>query len=427
MSNSEIRIGVAGHVGIGHVHGYAGFIQDDSGGFVTVGGILRELLRADTRVELAEADVDANCIRIVTVDGGVGTASPRRGITPSEAGLIGGLVGQDALFCQRAVINALGRMYGQGVLETPVALQAALANAVVDTFSKKAQAKFAVVQESIRGNRGLIGGLAVAADGVGVSYLMSVNYTAGGLGPVEDLEGNVALGSKGDVMKALGMLRCPTVVVEGKAYLPPISDGLDQNTFLVRAQADIDNGIVARALFDAAKELGYPVVFRDDLLPRVEGSMARQTVDFADRISDCAHRLRIAELASDKASIVAEMAELISQDAGAITCISNRLHDVVRGVGMIPGTSAALSMLVTKGYYEHWKIPLFERADAERAQHIVGLAIEKIAVSYDAACADLEQHYESLAPLAQAGSPHPPVGNQPRVTREVQSGEGGTG
>lgn len=427
MSDLEIRIGVAGHVGIGHVHGYAGFIQDDSGGFVTVGGILRELLQADTRVKLAEADVDANLIRIVTVGGGIGTASPRRGITPGEAGLIGGLAGQDALFCQRAVINALGRMYGQGVLETPVALQAALANAVVDTFGKKAQAGFTVVQESIKGNRGLIEGLTVAADGVGASYLMSVNYTAGGLGPVEDLEGNVALGSKGGVMKALDMLRCPTIVVEGKAYLPPISDGLGQNTFLVRAQAGIDNGVVARALFDAAKELGYPVLFRDDLLPRVEGSMARQTVDFADGIGDCAHRLRAAELASDKALIVAEMAELISQDAGAITCILNGLHDVVRGVGMIPGTSAALSMLVTKGYYEHWKIPLFERADAERAQNIVGLAIEKVAENYDAACADLEQHYESLDPLAQARPPHPPVGNLPRVAREAQGGESGTG
>jgi hypothetical protein len=400
--SSEVRVGVAGHVGVGHVHGYAGFIQDDSGGFVTVGAILRDLLRADTRIRLIEADADANRIRVVTVDGGVGTASPRRGITPGEADLIGRLAGQDALFCQRAVINALGRMYGQGVLETPVALQAALANAVVDTLSRKAGTGFVVAQESIEGNRGLIGGLEVAADGVSVSYLMSVNYTAGGLGPVEDLEGNVALGSKGDAMGRLDMLRCPTIVIEGKAYLPSISNGLDQNTFLVRAEAGIDNLVVAQALFDAAKELGYPVMLRYDLLPRVEGSMARQTVAFADRISDCADRLRAAELASDKASIVAEMAELVSQDAGAITCISNRLHDVVRGVGMIPGTSAALSILVTRPYYEHWKIPLFEPADAERAQSIVGLAIEKIAGRYDAARANLEQHYQDLAPLGQA-------------------------
>lgn len=39
----------------------------------------------------------------------------------------------------------------------------------------------------------------------------------GGLGPAEDLEGNVALGSKRDLMKRLHMLQCPTIIVEGKA------------------------------------------------------------------------------------------------------------------------------------------------------------------------------------------------------------------
>jgi hypothetical protein len=137
--------------------------------------------------------------------------------------------------------------------------------------------------------------------------------------------------------------------------------------------------------------------------------MAQQTVAFADRISDCADRLRAVEFASDKASIVAEMAELVSQDAGAIMCMSNRLHDLVRGVGMIPGMSAVLSMLVTRRYYEHWKIPLFEREDAKRAQNIVGLAMEKIVGNYDAARANLEQHYQDLAPLVQAGSLNPPI------------------
>ena len=202
------RIGIAGHAGIGHVNGYAGFIQDDSGGFATVGAILREILKADTHVKQAEADTNSNVIRITTVDGGVATASPRRGITPAEADLIRGLPGQDALFCQRLVVNTLGRMYGQGVLETPVALQAALANSVVDTFRKKARTEFVVAQESIATNRGLIGGISVEANGIGISYLMSVNYTAGGLGPVEDMEGNVALGSKGKVMKELDMLKC---------------------------------------------------------------------------------------------------------------------------------------------------------------------------------------------------------------------------
>lgn len=396
------RIAVAGHAGVGHVFGFGGLIQDDSGGFVTVGAILREILESDTRIERAEADPDRNIIQITTADAGTATASPRRGITPAEARLIGGLAGQDALFCHSLAVAALGRMYGQGVLETPVALEAALANAVVDGFARKAGRQFKLTEESIEGNCGLIGGMAVEENSIAISYLLSVNHTRGGLGPVEDLEGNIALGSKRQVMEELVMLNCPTIVLESKAYVPSISDGLEQNTFLVRAQEGIDNMVVARALFESAEELGYPVILRHDLLPRAEGSTRRQTMDLARRIIDLAERLRDAELASEKSSIVARMAKLVSQDAGAITCLSDRVYDVVRGAGMIPGTSAALSLLVTKSYRDHWKIPLFEPEDAERAQGIVGLAIEKIASNYDAALENLERDYVSLEPLDRA-------------------------
>lgn len=393
------RIGVAGHAGIGHVFGFGGLIQDDSGGFVTVGAILREILESDTRIERAEADPDANTTQITTVDGGTATASPRRGITPAEARLIEGLAGQDALFCQSLAVTAMGRMYGQGVLEAPVSLEAALANAVVDGFARKAGPQFKLAEESIEGNCGLIGGISVEEKGIAVSYLLSVNYTRGGLGPVEDLEGNIALGSKRELMEELHMLHCPTIILESKAYLPSISHGLKQNTFLVRAQEGIDNVVVARALFESAQELGYPVTLRHDLLPRAEGSTTRNTIDLAQRIVGLAEKLRESELASEKSSIVAEMAELVSQDAGAITCLSDGVYDVVRGAGMIPGTSAVLSMVVTQSYCDHWKIPLFEPGDAERAQAIVDLATQKIVSNYDAALENLERDYVSLEPL----------------------------
>ncbi len=400
--NTPKRIAVAGHAGIGHVHGYAGFVQDDSGGFVTVGVFLRELLKSDTRIARAEADADSNVITITTFDGGTAMTSPRRGITPAEARLIEGLTGQDALFCQSLAVTTMGRIYGQGALDTPVALEGALANAVLDGFSRKAQGRFKLVEESIPGNCGLLGGLSVQEGDVRVSYLASVNYTRGGLGPVEDLEGNIALGSKAALMEELDMLECPTIVLEGKAYLPSISDSLAENTFLVRAQEGIDNVIVAQALFESARELGYPVILRDDLLPRVEGSVREQTTDLARRILDCAQRLEASELASEKTQIVAELAQLVSHDAGAVTCLSNRVHDVVRGAGLIPGTAAVLSLLVSRSYFEHWKIPLFEPGDAEKAHKIVALAIEKIAQDYDAAMQNLERDYVSLEPLRQA-------------------------
>lgn len=395
------KIGLAGHAGIGHVNGYAGFIQDDAGGFVTVGSFIKEILETDTRVKTVDVSVDTNTIKMTTMDGGTWTSSPRRGITPAEAKLIKSIIGKDALFCHSLVIDTLGRMYGQGVLETTVALEGVLANSVVDTFYKKNPERFQITQESLKNNCGLIGGIAVKMKDINTSLLVSVNQTREGLGPVEDLEGNVALGSKAKIMKKLDMLKCPTIIVESKAYLPAISDNLRQNTFLVRAQKDIDNMVVAEALYNSAKELGYPVILRHDLLPQHQGLMKQNTIDFAQRIIKCAEHLKKIELASDKVSIVAEMAKLISQDAGAVTCISNPLHDVVRGVGIIPGTSAVLSMLVTKKYYEYWKIPLFEEEDAEMAKNIIKLGIKKISAHIDDAYEWVNKKYVSLDPLEQ--------------------------
>ena len=394
-------IAVAGHGGIGHVHGVAGFVQDDTAGFGVVAGMIADLLQADTHIVEASADVAENSIRVTTMDGGTSTTYPRRGITPAEADLVGKAKMQDALYCQSVAVSCFGRMYGQGAMETPVALEAAAANAVVDTLHKQAPESFIMMEESLPLNSGSIGGIANESGDKTVCYLTSVNYTSGGIGPVEDLEGNIALGSKRHVMERLNMLRCPTIIVEGKAYLPAVSDQLDQNTFLVRAQRDVDNLVVAQALVEAAEELGSPVMFRDDLLPRDPGVMQRNTAVLAHRLISCAEKLKQSQLSSDKVKVVADLARLISQDAGAITCLSNPLHDVVRGTGCIPGTSAVLSLLVSRGYYDYWKIPLLESEDVTQAKQIVARAIDKIARQYDAACRCVDDAYVDIAHLEE--------------------------
>lgn len=398
---SNRRLGLAGHAGVGHVHSHSGFVQDDSGGFAAVGSIIKEILGADTHVKAVDVDPDTNAIKVTTIGGGIGESSPRRGITPREAELIEGVIGQDALFCQALAVRTLGRMYGQGVLETPVALEAALANSAVDTFYKKAPDRFNITKESLERNCGLIGGMSTEIKGISTSILVTINESSAGLGPAEDLEGNVGLGSKGKLMRKLDMLKCPTVIVEGKVYLPSMSDNLRQNTFLVRAQKDLDNMVVAKALYDSAKELGYPVILLDDVLPRHEGVMKQNTIQVAEKIIRGAENLKKAELASEKVLIVAELAKLLSQDAGAITFMSNKLHDIVRGVGMMPGTSAVLSILVTKDYWERWKIPLFEEEDAEGAKNIINVAIPKIASAIDEAYDLVNKFYVSLDPLEQ--------------------------
>lgn len=392
-------VAIAGHAGIGHTHCPGGLIQDDTAGFAVAAFMLRDLLHADTRVTAAHIHPVRGTIQVITADGGVGEASPRRGITPSEARLMQDVVGRDALLCQTTSIDVLGRMYGQGVMETPVALAAALANATIDTFRRRDADRFHVVSESVHGNFGLIGGMTALIEGVTCSILCTVNASTSGTGPNEDLEGNVALGSKRELMAALGMLRCPTIVLEGKAYSPAVSDGLQQNTFLVRVQRDLDNIVVGEALHESAQELGYPVIFRDDAFPRNEGALRRKTTEMAQRIIEAAEHLRCAEIGSDKVIIAAELARLVSEEVGGVSFMTDRVHDVVRQVGMIPGTSAVLSMLVTRDHLEHWQIPMLTPEDIQVMVDVVRGALPRIASRLGEAYAVLNQFYEDLSPL----------------------------
>lgn len=122
MTSNEDTIAIAGHAGIGHTHCPGGLIQDDTAGFAVAGAILRDLTNADTHVHDVAVDVPRGVIRITTVDGGVSETAPRRGITPAEASMMQRAAGGDALLCQSVAVNCLGRMYGQGVLETPSCL-----------------------------------------------------------------------------------------------------------------------------------------------------------------------------------------------------------------------------------------------------------------------------------------------------------------
>lgn len=389
------KIAVAGHAGIGHTHGCGGIIQDDTAGFAVAAEMVKEILAADTTVVKASASPETNLIEIVTQDGGRGAASPRRGVTPEEAERIKSVIGRDAIYCQAASLHAFGRMYGQGCLETPVSLTAALANSVIDTFYKKSGKRFKAVEESIEGNKGLIGGMETTIDDADVSILLTVNYSDGGIGPVEDLEGNISLGSKGDLMKELNMKRCPTIIIESKAFVPAISNKVKGNTFLIRADKDNDNLFIADALFDSVNDLKYHVIMRDDLLPLEIGKMKRETIDIAEMIISRGKSLKISESATEKTQIIAELSKIISEDSGSITCLSNKLHNVVRGAGIVPGTAAVISMLVNRDYYNYWKIPFVTGEDTDVMKKIIKLAIKKIRKEYFRA----EKYLKNYFPL----------------------------
>ncbi len=74
------------------------------------------------------------------------------------------------------------------------------------------------------------------------------NASIGGIGPNEDIEGNVNLFGKKEIMHRLRLDQIPSIVIEGKVCAEPVSDEISENTFLVRGNEQDDNPIVAKCV-----------------------------------------------------------------------------------------------------------------------------------------------------------------------------------
>lgn len=376
LSNqSQGRFGVCGHAGVGHSHGRVGLIHDDSTGFALSCYMLREATAVDTTISKVEANLAESKFIVTTASGGVGEARVRRGITPSELELAQRIIGRDGICTQTLAVQAFGRLYGQGVTETPVALQTAIALAVADSFVKAWPENVYRVYEDVPGNVGAIIGSVLELDGIPVAVLAIINASNGGVGPNEELEGNIMMGTKAELMKQLGLDTAPTVVVESKAYVPGLSKDLVETKLNLRANQQIDNMLVAESLFQAAQELGIPIHYDKNAFPYGNGDMKKATLAFCQRVQDTTQRLAGAESTYEKVQILAELARLISEDAGGVVFMCDDLHDRVRGTGMEPGTAATISMVVPQSYFDHYRIPLLTDDDLETISTTIKRAI----------------------------------------------------
>jgi len=385
---------VSGHAGVGHVHSHQGFVQDDSAGFAVALELLKTSYPVNTTIEVALGNIETGEIRVRTNGGGVGVAKARRGVTPWEAELLARAVGLDCVYSQAVAFKVFGRIYGQGVLEVPVAFQAACCLAAMDTFRKAYPNHMVYGMEDIPGHIGAYMGARLNIEGFQASVLAVVNANDGGIGPDEDLEGNIMLGEKGRVMRKLGMDRLPTIIVESKAYVPAICKEIVDNHFLIRANGDVDNTIVYDALCAGAKVAQQPFLSFDTAYPRGRGEMTAATQTLAQRIVEIGNKLASETRATHKVELIAELAVVVSQDAGGVTYMSSEMHDVVAGGGLMPGTAAVLSMIVTENYIRKWKIPFFTCEDAETYIRIIKLASTILASKVNSARELLAERFE---------------------------------
>ena len=104
------------------------------------------------------------------------------------------------------MLDVFGRFYGQGVSETPVALQTALANAAVNGFVVNFSQNFVHCVEDVGDNIGQIAGTVVNIDGIDVSILATVNASKGDL--VLWGKRNSACGAKWKVIRSLAWIIC---------------------------------------------------------------------------------------------------------------------------------------------------------------------------------------------------------------------------
>ena len=357
--------GIVGHVGVGHVNSHCGFVQDDSSGFASVVTLLKKVAPLDTTISKVELDIALSSVQVTLKAGGRGKALARRGFTPAEKELAQRAVGQDATFTQNVAVHTFGRIYGQGILEVPVALQGACALAVMDSFALHLGDKFKVVAAEEANKYDKFAGTIIDIDGIPVAVLLVINGTKGGIGPDEDYEGNTNMSVKGKLMEELGLNSIPTVILECKAFIPALADKIQENKFLIRAQQGVDCTELAQALYQAGLDAQLPMQLEENMLPLKAGALAEATSIFAGEIVRTAQGLREVDSAADKTFLIATLAKLISEDAGGISFMSNSVHDKMRGIGQLPHLTAVLSMVVTKEYLRYWKIPQFTQEEAE--------------------------------------------------------------
>ena len=285
-------------------------------------------------------------------------------------------LGMDGIYSQPLACRCFGRIYGQGVMEAPVAFQTAICLAVIDTFHKKYPEQIKISEEGLNSNVGKCMGTLIDINGSCVAVMAVINASHGGIGPVEDLEGNICLADKGSLMEEIGLDEIPTIIIEGKAYVPAFSSKLEQNTFWIRFNEEFDNPAVGDALIKAAAKCPVPSLNSNTAYPRYTGEMKETTIAFGQKIIDIGKKIKSSSISQDKANLIAELALLVSQDAGGITYMTNSLHEIVAGGGLVPGLAAVLSIAVSQKYIDENLIPEITPEDVDSYLNIIVQAIE---------------------------------------------------
>lgn len=132
----------------------------------------------------------------------------------------------------------------------------------------------------------------------------------------------------------------------------------------------------AECLLKGAENLGYPTIYRPELLRRSESAMESLTKEQGEYIQELGKKFSAATTSFEKVKIAAELNRFASEDLGGTTFMSNSIHKVMGGVGCIPGTSCVLSLFIPNSQLEQEVLPTLSLDDVDRYVNLIIKGIE---------------------------------------------------
>lgn len=353
----------AGHIGVGHVNSHQGFVQDDAAGFATLLALLLRACPLDPTVTAIRTDQDRLTVSLAC--GGQGQASLSGGFSPFEADLLQRGRGLCELSSQTLATKVLGRIRGQGMDKMGAVLILAHARALLDAVRRYWPAEVLHATDDIPGSCGEFLGGMLSLEGIACAWMLTINASPDGSGPVEDSEGIMPVGGKGRLMRELGMCRIPCIVLESKAYSPGDSDSLATSHPWIRWNQDSDNPVVGQCLTEAARQCHAQAVVNDRAYPRRPGDLDRASQVLGEKISKLGQEYARARTSAQKVALAAALADILEQEIGGTSFMSQAVHSVAAGGGLWPGQAAMLSLLASRHEYESLKVLITSRQELE--------------------------------------------------------------
>lgn len=353
----------AGHIGVGHVNSHQGFVQDDAAGFATLLALLLRACPLDPTVTDIRTDQDRLTVSLAC--GGQGQASLSGGFSPFEADLLQRGRGLCELSSQTLATKVLGRIRGQGMDKMGAVLILAHARALLDAVRRYWPAGVLHATDDIPGSCGEFLGGMLSLEGTACAWMLTINASPDGSGPVEDSEGIMPVGGKGRLMRELGMCRIPCIVLESKAYSPGDSDSLATSHPWIRWNQDSDNPVVGQCLAEAARQCHVQAIVNDRAYPRRPGDLDRASQALGEKISKLGQEYARARTSAQKVALAAALADILEQEIGGTSFMSQAVHSVAAGGGLWPGQAAMLSLLASRHEYESLKVLITSRQELE--------------------------------------------------------------